>query len=177
MRTGLVAEFASPDALLGAVRTLRKKGYADLDAFTPYPIHGMDEALGLARSRLTWLTLPCALFGLVGAYVLQWWCNGYDYPIDVGGRPPHSAPAFVPITFEMMVLCGGLGAMTLFFVLAKLPELYAPVFDVEGFERASVDAFFLGVSERDPMFDRVRAELELKELGALSVAFAGARSS
>jgi hypothetical protein len=176
MRTGLVAEFLTPDALLAAARALRKKGYTDLDAFTPYPIHGMDEALALPRSRINWLTLPCALFGLVGAYLIQWWCNGYDYPLDVGGRPPHSAPAFVPITFEMMVLFGGLGAMTLFFVLSKLPELYAPIFDVDGFERASIDAFFLGIDERDPMFDRVRAELELRELGAVSVAFAKERS-
>ncbi|HVY46062.1 MAG TPA: DUF3341 domain-containing protein [Minicystis sp.] len=175
MRAGLVAEFATAEDLARAIRGMRKKGYRDLDAFTPFPVRDVEDALGLRRSMLTWLALPFAVAGGLAAYLIQFGTNARDYPLDVGGRPLHSVAAFVPITFEMTVLCCGLAALVILLALCGLPELYSPIFDVPGFERASVDRFFLGVDERDPLFDRDRGERELVELGALSVAFAARR--
>jgi hypothetical protein len=175
MRTGLVAEFRTPEEMLHALRGLRARGYTELDAFTPYPVKGAAEALGLGRSKLNWIVFALGISGAGSAYLLEWYCNAYDYPINVGGRPLHSAPAFIPISFEMGVLAAALGGLFLFFLSAGLPELSSPVFDVEGFERASIDRFWAFVDERDPSFYPERAERDLNELGALRVASAGAR--
>jgi Protein of unknown function (DUF3341) len=176
MRTGLLAEFATPDEMLHAIRELRRRGYKRLDAFTPYPVKGAEQALGLTRSRLGWMVFPIAMAGAGLAFLFQLWCNGHDYPINVGGRPLDSAPAFIPITFETGVLTASIAGVVIFLVLAGLPELYAPVFDVEGFERASIDRFWVGVDERDPMFDSARLERDVRELGALRVGSAKRRS-
>ncbi len=175
MHAALLAEFRTPEAMLEAIRALRQRGYTKLDAFMPYPVHGVQEALGLGRSFLSWAVLALAIGGASAGYFVQWWCNAYDYPLNVGGRPFNSAPAFIPITFEMGILAAAVGGILLFFVLAKFPELYHPVFDVPGFERASIDRFWVAVDERDPAFDSVALERELTELGALQVAFAGGR--
>jgi hypothetical protein len=175
MRTGLVAEFGTSEELLRAIADLRALGYTRLDAFTPYPIKGAAEALGLPRSRLNWLVFVFGIGGAGLAYLLQWFCNAYDYPLNVGGRPLHSAPTFIPIAFEMGVLCAAVSGIVLFFIAAGLPELYSPVFDVEGFERASLDRFWLGVDERDPAFDSEALTRALAESGAIRVDFAGAR--
>lgn len=167
MKRGLLAEFETPEALLGAALELRRRGYTELDAFTPYPVHGLESALGLRRSRLTWMVFPLALGGAAAGYFVQWWCNAWDYPLNVGGRPPHSAPAFIPITFEMTVLTSALTGLIIFLVLSRLPALWGPVFDVEGFERASIDRFWLGIDAADPTLLRGRAERDLRELGAL----------
>ena len=148
MKAGLLAEFETPEALLAAVEELHRRGYRVLDAFTPYPVHGLEQALRLPRSKLPWLVLPFALGGGGGCYGLQAYLNGWDYPLDVGGRPPHSAPAFIPISFEMMVLATALGGLVIFLALCKLPELHHPIFEVEGFERASQDRFWLGIDGR-----------------------------
>jgi len=166
-----MAEFDAPEPLARALVELRRRGYRRVDAFTPYPLKAIDDALGLERSPISWLLLPIWTVAAAGAYLVQWWCNAYDYPIDVGGRPPHSPPAFIPITFEMGILGAALGAILLFLVLAGLPELYHPVFSMEGFERASDDRFFLGVDARDPAFDASELIKELSKLGALRVRF------
>ncbi|HSN97023.1 MAG TPA: DUF3341 domain-containing protein [Candidatus Nanopelagicales bacterium] len=171
MKKGLLAEFETPEALLGAIEELRRRGYRDLDAFTPYPVHGLEQKLGLQRSRLTWLVFPFALAGATLGYCIQWYLNARNYPLNVGGRPPHSAPAFIPVTFEMTVLTSALVGLLVFFILCRLPELYNPIFDVEGFERASQDRFWLGIDARDPALVRGRAERELHEIGALRVAW------
>lgn len=173
MRTGLLAEFETPEAMLGAIRELRRRGYARLDAFTPYPVHGLEAALGLRRSPLNWMVLPFALAGAAGGYLVQWYLNAFDYPLNVGGRPPHAAPAFVPITFEMTVLSAALAGFVILLVLTRLPELWNPVFEIEGFERASIDRFWVGIDARDPALVRSVAERDLAELGALVIAWAG----
>jgi Alternative complex III, ActD subunit len=171
VKPGVVAEFDAPDALLRAVRELRQRGYRDIDAFTPYPVKGLEAALGTRRSPINWMTLPVWLAAAIGAYLVQWYCNAYDYPLDVGGRPPHSPPAFVPITFEMAVLAASLASFVLFLVWAGLPELYHPLFSVPHFERATIDRFFLGVDASDPSFDCPRLASVLLELGAARVTF------
>jgi hypothetical protein len=173
MHRGLLAEFETPEAMLRAIEELRRRGYRQLDAFTPYPVHGAERALGLRRSPINWMLLPIAIAGTGAGYLIQWYCNAYDYPLDVGGRPPHSAPAFVPITFETTVLTTALAGFVLFLVLTRLPELWSPVFDVQGFERASIDRFWIGIDARDPSLVRSVGERDLISLGALTVTWAG----
>ncbi len=176
MRKGILAEFDSPEAMLRAIRAIRERGYRRLDAFSPYAIDGAAEALGLERSPITWIVLPVALTGAATAYWIQWFCNALDYPIDVGGRQLHSVPAFIPVTFEMAVLSASLMGFFTYLFFCKLPELYSPIFDVPGFERASIDRFWVGVDERDPSFNVRDLESAFLELGALRVERAKERS-
>ena len=175
MRTGILAEFRTPEELIRAIVELRARRYKRLDAFTPYPMKAVLDALGLPRSKLNWLVFASGIAGAGLAYLIQWYANAYDYPLDVGGRPLHSAPSFIPITFEMGVLSAAVAGIVSFFIVARLPELYSPLFDVEGFERASIDRFWLGVDQRDPAFDPEALSRILTELGALYIAYAGAR--
>ncbi|WP_437573078.1 DUF3341 domain-containing protein [Sorangium sp. So ce887] len=177
MKRGLLAEFETPEAMLLAIAELRSRGYRRLDAFTPYPIHGVDAALGLGRSPLTWIVLPFAIAGAAGGYLVQWHNSAYAYPLNVGGRPAHAAPAFVPITFEMMVLASALAGFVVMLFLARLPELWSPLFDVPGFERATIDRFWIGIDARDPALISPLAERDLTDLGAITVAWAGGARS
>lgn len=169
MRSGLVGEFATPEALLAAAAGLRALGYAKLDAFTPYPVEGLAEALSLPRSRIAWAVLPAALGGAALAYLVQWWTSAVDWPLDVGGRPPHSAPAFVPIAFESAVLCGALTAFAALLLATGLPRLWHPLFEVEGFASASVDRFWIAVDLTDPSFASLEVDKQLRAAGALRV--------
>lgn len=172
-RSGMLAEFGDAGMLLAALRSLRARGYRELDAFTPYPLPAVEEALGLRRSFLNWLVFPAGLLGAVFAFLLQGFLNGELYPLNVGGRPPWALPAFVIVSFETMVLFSGVTGFIALFWLCRLPRLSHPVFAVEGFERASVDRFWLGIAVEDPKFDPELTDQELRELGALQVDFAG----
>jgi hypothetical protein len=169
MQDGLLGEFSDTTALRRAAERLREQGYRLLDAYSPYPVPGLEAALGMRRSPLTLMVFPIATTGGALAYLVMWFANAYAYPLNVGGRPAHAIPAFVPITFEMTVLSAGLSALFLVFLLSRLPRLSHSLFDVEGFERASIDRHFLAVDERDPKFDPASTELDLKEAGALRV--------
>jgi hypothetical protein len=176
MEAGLLAEFERPDELLRALARLRERGYRRLDAYTPYPLHGLDEALSLGRSPTPWFVLPVGLGGVAFAYAVQWYCNAHSYNLNVGGRPSFAVLAFVPIAFESMVLFSALATLGLLFYFIRLPRLSHSLFDVEGFERASVDRFFAAVDQRDPQFDAQKTQQELLEGGALRVApFGSAR--
>ena len=168
-RPALMAEFSSGDALLGGIRALRDCGVSRFDAFTPYEVPGLQELLGVRRSWLTWIALAVGLAFGGGAYLLQWWINVVDYPLNIGGRPYHSAPAFIPITFEMAVLFGGAAALISAIVLGGLPRLWHPVFEVDGFERASIDRFWVAVGAGDAALDRDRITAALTSAGALRV--------
>jgi hypothetical protein len=175
MKTGVLAEFGTPEEMLHAIAALRKLGYRSLDAFSPFPVRGAEQALGLPRSRINWMIFPLAACGAAFGYLVQWFCNAYDYPINVGGRPPNSAPTFIPITFETAVLTASISGVFLLLVLCRLPLLYTPLFDVEGFERSSIDTFWVGVDDRDPQFDASEIERALRDLGARTVARARRR--
>ncbi|HZS37045.1 MAG TPA: DUF3341 domain-containing protein [Polyangia bacterium] len=170
MRSGLAAEFATADDLMIAVEKLRRLGYRRLDAFTPHPVPGLDEVLELGRSRLNWLIFPLGLGGAALGFFIMWYCNAHSYPINVGGRPPFSIPAFIPITFESGVLASAVSGFVILFVALGLPGLTHPLFKVDGFERASVDRFWLAVDERDERLDLARTPLELRQCGAARVA-------
>ena len=150
---GLMAEFDDPTAFVAAARLARQQGYRRMDAYSPFPIEELHEALGL---RPTWLPLVVLIGGLVGAavgYGLQYWTSAVAYPLNVGGRPLHSWPAFIPVTFECAVLAAALSAVLGMLALNGLPMPYHPVFNVPRFALASRNRFFLCIETRDPRFD------------------------
>lgn len=169
MRSGLLAEFDRPEVLVEAIRALRREGIAGLDAHLPYPLHEVLDALELPPSRVPRYALAGGIAGACYAYLLQWWTNGFDYALNVGGRPLGSVPAFVPPTFEGAVLLAAFGAVLSFLGLSKLPRLWNPVAEVPGFHRATSDRFFLAVDADAPGFDRTRAESILLARGALAI--------
>lgn len=168
-KAGLVAEFDSPERLVAATEAMKSAGHRHLEAYSPFPIEELPE-LPWQRPPLT--PLYALVFGSTGAifaYVLQWWINVYDYPLNVGGFPLHSAPNFIPITFETTVLFGACAAFLGLFIHLRLPRLHHPIFDVDGFERATRDRYFLAIAADDPLFDTDRVRRALLELQALRV--------
>ncbi|MFO7169798.1 MAG: DUF3341 domain-containing protein [Chloroflexota bacterium] len=166
---GLVAQFDDPDKLIQAAAQARSAGYTKLDAFSPIPLHGLEEALGLRRTRLPWLIFAGGLAGAAGIFALATWVNLVAYPINIGGRPLFSWPAFIPITFEGMVLLASFAAVFGMILLNGLPMPYHPVFNTPNFERATTDLFFLAVESSDPQFDLTKTRQFLESLGAQQV--------
>jgi len=144
-RRFVLAEFPSGEALLAGTTRVREAGHRNLDTHTPYPLHGLEKALGLGRPRIPAIVLMGAIAGAVIAYAMIYFTNAVDWPLNVANRPPHSPPTHIPITFELAVLLAGGSSFLGFFMLAKLPRPYHPVFESEEFRRASIDAFFLSV--------------------------------
>jgi hypothetical protein len=166
-RGGLWAEFETPEAFARAYEQVVADGYTDVTTFTPYAVKTVVQGVG--RSRVPWVMLGAGCFGAVFGYLLQWWCSARSYPINVGGRPLNSVPAFIPITFESAVLASCLAGFFVLLGLCGLPRLSHPAFEVEGFERASVDRFWIGVAKSDPEFAE-GLEARLVDLGALRCA-------
>ena len=165
---GLMARFPDAGALLAAARGW-PGGRDRLRAYSPFPVPGLDEALGLARDRLGWWALAGALFGGLSGLGIQWYSAVIDYPINVGGRPPFSLPAFLPIMVILTLFWGGAATALGFFVGSRLPRLYHPVFNVPDFDDASRDGCFLRVRAGGADFDIEWARARLQELGAESV--------
>jgi hypothetical protein len=168
MTSYVLAEFVEEAALLDAARALRAKGIGGLDLHSPYPLHGAEEALGLRRSTVPLLTLVMGVAGAVSGYLLQWWTVGVDWPLNVGNRPPHSAPAFIPVTFELGVLFASLGIfLGLLFGYFRFPRVHHPVFEVEAFRSASIDGLWLSAAVGRTEADAVAGDL--RRLGARSI--------
>ena len=165
---GLLAEFASADALLDAARRARQAGYANAEAYAPFAIDGLADALGFQPSRVPAATFVGGLLGGLGAYLLQWYSATIDYPIVVGGRPLHSWPMFIPVTFEMTVLGAALAAVLAFVVGCRLPALHHPLFGAADFELASRHRFFLCLRSDDPAFEPTKAAAFLDGLAPLA---------
>jgi hypothetical protein len=162
---GAVAEFDSPESLLEAVRGARERGYTRLDAFTPFPVHGMEEALGEKRSRLGWIVLAAGLAGAAAALMMIWWTGAVDYPLVIAGKPLFAFEFSIPITFELAVLFAAFGAVIGMFVFNGLPRLYHPVFQHSRYEHAMDDKFLLAIEADSEDFDAAGAAEVLRELG------------
>jgi hypothetical protein len=163
---GLMAEFDTPEDLLEAAHRAHAGGYRQMDGYSPFPVEGLSEAIGFHRTRLPLVVLLGGLAGGLGGYLLQYYTAVIDYPLNVGGRPLHSWPAFIPVTFEMTVLIAGLAAVLGMLALNGLPRPYHPVFNVPRFEMASRNLFFLCIESTDPHFDVERTRQFLEALGS-----------
>jgi hypothetical protein len=162
---GVMAEFTTPEQILRAAHDAVQAGYTQLDAYTPYAVEGLSAELGMKRSRVPMIVLMGGLVGAASGYFMQYWSMAVDYPINVGGRPFNSWPAFIPITFEVMVLIASFSAFIGMLFLNGLPRLYRPVFHVPAFARATQDRFFLCIEASDPRFDRDATTAFLAGLG------------
>lgn len=167
---GVIAEFGSIDALIAAIEKTKERGYTKLDAYTPFPSHDVIHALDLPPSKLPWIVLAGGIFGALFGYGMQYWTSVIDYPLNIGGRPLHSWPYFIPVTFECTILFATLAAVFGMLGLNRLPTPYHPMFNDPKFALASRDAFFLCVESTDPKFDSTELVKWFNELEALHVA-------
>lgn len=151
---GLVAEFESATALVKAARSAHEAGYRRMDAYSPFPIEGLSEAMGYHRTAMPLLILIGGIVGALSGFGLQYYCAVLSYPINVAGRPLNSWPSFIPVTFELTVLFGSLTAVFGLIALCGLPMPYHPLFHVPRFSRATSDGFFLCIESVDPRFER-----------------------
>ena len=161
---GLLAEFEEAQQLVAATHLAREAGYRRMDAYSPFPIEELHEALGAHSSRLPLIVLIGGIVGCIGGYSLQLWASAVAYPINVGGKPYHSWPAFIPITFECTILAAALSAVFGMLALNGLPMPYHPVFNVPRFALASRNRFFLCIEARDAQFDLERTRTFLQTL-------------
>lgn len=168
---GLLAEFSDPGALVHAVKALRKRGYSRLDTFSPFPIHGMDKAVGLGTSLLGYLVFIGGLTGCATGILLQWWTSAVSYPINISNKPLFAFESSVPIIFELTVLFAALTAVGGMLAINGLPKPYNPLFFSERFTRVTDDGFFLHIQESDGLFDRATTAQALAEEGALAIEY------
>lgn len=166
---GIAAEFTSHEQLLAAARAARDRGYQRMDAYSPFPVEGMPEALGRKRTLVPLIVLIGGIIGGSGGYFMEWYANVVSYPLNIGGRPLNSWPSFIPITFELTILCATLCAFFGSMAMNKLPQPYHPIFHAPNFERASIDRFFLCIEARDAKFDAPVVRRFLESLQPIAV--------
>ncbi len=166
---GLLAEYEHPAALLRAAEKVRDAGYQKFDTYSPFPVHGMDDAMGLKPSKLGWIVFIHGLLGLTGALAMITFMAYFDYQVNISGKPYLNWPAFVPVTFELTVLLSAFGAVFGMFFLNGLPRHNHPLFNSEKFLRATDDKFFLCIESEDTLFAEEKAQKILTECGAIHI--------
>lgn len=166
---GLLAEFEDVDSVLAAAVHVRDAGFHRWDVHSPFPVHGMDQAMGIRPTILPWFVLIAGLTGLSFGYWLQWYTNVWDYPYYISGKPVNSVPAWIPVMFELTILFSALTTVFGMLGLNRLPRHYNPLFKSRRFRRVTSDRFFVVIDAADPKFDRDGTEKMLLELGATAV--------
>lgn len=166
---GVLAEFKNPRELIDAASAVEKSGYKKFDTYAPFPIHGMEKAMGLDKSPLGWIVFAAALVGFFGAITLMVWVMGYEYPINISGKPYINPPVYVPITFELTVLLSAFAATFGMIALNNLPRLHNPLFNSERFEKASDDGFFACIEAEDDLFEEEKATKLFRDAGATHI--------
>lgn len=166
---GLLAEYANPGKLMKATKLVNRAGYTKFDAHSPFPIHGMDEAMGLKESKLGWIVLSHALAGFGGGIALQVWAASIAYPINIGGRPFANIPAFVPVTFELTILLSAFAAVFGMLFLNNMPKHHHSLFNSTNFGRVTDDKFFICIESEDGMYSEEETKKFLEETGAVRV--------
>ncbi|MGD9548234.1 MAG: DUF3341 domain-containing protein [Candidatus Krumholzibacteriia bacterium] len=166
---GLLTEFESPSLLMEAVEKVRDAGFKKWDVHTPFPVHGMDDAMGIRGTRLPFLVLGGGLTGLGLATLMQWWMNAVDYPFMISGKPLFGLPANIPIMFELTVLFSAFATFFGMWGLNGMPRLYNPLFTNRRFRRATQDRFFIVIEARDPAFQLDKTREFLASLGGAVV--------
>lgn len=161
---GLMAEFENGDQLVKAAEASYAEGYRQQDAYSPYPIHALSDALGQPKSKVPFLMLCGGIVGALTGFFLQYVTSVHVYPLNIGGRPLNSWPSFIPVTFEVTILFAGITGVLGMILLNGLPRPHHPAFNVERFSGASTDRFFLCIESTDPMFDRQKTEAFLRSL-------------
>lgn len=166
---GVLAEFRNPKELIDAAESVKNSGYKDFDTYAPFPIHGMEKAMGVKKSPLGWIVLGGALTGMIGILALMIWVMGYEYPMNISGKPYINFPIYVPITFEITVLLSAFAAVFGMLGLNKLPRLHNPLFNVERFEKASDDGFFVCIEATDDLFAEEKVAKLFRDNGATHI--------
>jgi hypothetical protein len=166
---GLLAQFETPDRLVEAAARARGEGYKVMDAYSPFPIHGLAEAMKFRVRWLPWLILAGGVVGCLGGFFMQWYASVVDYPLNIGGRPLNSWPAFIPVTFEMTILVSAITAVLGMLALNGLPTPNHPLFNSQRFEEVNDGSFFLCIESRDPRFDRAETRRFLESLKPVTV--------
>lgn len=161
---GLMAEFDAPEKILAAAERAKQEGYHEMDAFTPFPMEELTDALGIRHSKLSLFVLCCGLFGMLFGFFFQYWVSVIDYPLNIGGRPLNSWPQWIPVTFELTILFSAFGAVIGMIFRNGLPRPVHPVFNVDRFELATKDKFFLCIEAVDPKFDKEKTRKFLESL-------------
>ena len=166
---GLLAEFQGPQALREACEKVRDAGFTRWDAYTPFPVHGLNEAMGIRPTRLPWLVLGAGATGCVAGIGLQWWTNAVDYPFLISGKPLFSLPANIPVAFELTILLAAVTAFVGMLAFNGLPRWSHPLARVARFRRSTADRFFVAIEAADPKFDVEKTEAFLRSLGATAL--------
>lgn len=165
---GLLAEYDSASGIYEACKKVRHAGYTKWDACTPFPVHGLEKAMGLKPSVLPWMVLVAGITGCGLALWFMVWVAAYDYPLNIGGKPTWSIPAFIPIAFEVTILFSALTTVFGMFFLNRLPTFHHPLFNSKRFERVTDDKFFIVIESEDPLFDLQRTKQLFEETGAVA---------
>ncbi len=163
---GLVGEFDDDRKLVAAARAAREFGYTHMDAYSPFPVHGIDDAIGIPRSPLGFIVFCGGTLGLISATLLVWWTGAVDYPLVIGGKPLFSVEFSVPIMFELTVLFSAFAAVFGMFHLNRLPTYYRPIFNYSRYAGATDDKFLLAIEATDPVFNPDESAALLQQLGA-----------
>lgn len=167
---GMTAEFETPEALMDAAEAARLAGFKKMDAYSPFPIHGLSDAIGFKSVAVPYIVFFGGLCGAFTGFTLEWYTQTIDYPLNVGGKPFDSLPAFIPVAYEATILFAALSAVFGMFALNKLPQPYHSIFNAPGFARASQDRFFLAIEAVDPLYDAETTRNFLMEQNPINVA-------